>query len=172
MFPEQLRKKSEFVGSEGTRQAWTKHSKKWLRPIEFFGKFLSDPALNLFRNLGDKFLSHSRIKCVLRLSVSRIFRCFSRKSSWFILFPWSSHESEGKILSVVKTELGVNFITKGNISSYYEGETFLSKWTVIVFKKNNTVPKATNFYKIKNVFISPIYTFFWPNCLHAKSRYK
>ena len=49
----------------------------WIRLPEFFGKFISDSPFNLFRNLRDVLLSHSRIKCVLGLTVPCIFWCFS-----------------------------------------------------------------------------------------------
>ena len=41
----------------------------WLRPVEFLGKFFSDPPFNFFRNLRDVLLGHSRIEFVLGLTV-------------------------------------------------------------------------------------------------------
>ena len=39
-------------------------------------------------------------------------------------------------------------------------ENFRSKQTVNVFRKMNTVPKATKLYNYISTFVSPIYTFF------------
>ena len=39
-------------------------------------------------------------------------------------------------------------------------EKFQSKQTVNVFKKSNTIPKATKLYINSSTFVSPIYTFF------------
>ena len=91
------------------------------RPAESFWKFSSDSPFNLFKNLGDVLLSHLWIKCVLRQTVSCIFRCFSRKCRQLYLIPQSCHDSEGKDLSVVKTELIFYSITKANVS-FYEGK--------------------------------------------------
>ena len=51
-----------------------------------------------------------------------------------------------------------NSITKANISFYYEGN-FQSKQTVNVFRKINTVPKATKLFNNIGTFVCPIYTF-------------
>ena len=48
----------------------------WLLPVDSLGKFCNYRLFNLFRKLGDVLLSHSWIKCVLRLTVPCIFRCF------------------------------------------------------------------------------------------------
>ena len=75
----------------------------WLRPAEFFGKFFRDPPVNFFRNLGEVILSHSRIKCVLWLTVPYIFWCFSRNWCLISLIPQCCHDSKGNFQSVVVT---------------------------------------------------------------------
>ena len=52
-------------------------------------------------------------------------------------------ESERKLLSVVKTALGFNFIAKANIPSLYEGQSFNQREQLTFFKKVNTVPEVT-----------------------------
>ena len=59
----------------------------WLRPAEFFGKFFIDPPFNIFKNLGDVILSHSRIKFVLRLAAFLFFSgVFLETGADFLLF--------------------------------------------------------------------------------------
>ena len=79
------------------------------RPAEFFRKFFSYSPFDLCRNLGDVFLSHFWIKCVLWLTVLCIFRRFSRNCRYFSFFPSSCQDTEGKVLSAVKTELKFYF---------------------------------------------------------------
>ena len=57
-----------------------------LRPTEFFWEFFSYSPFDLFRNLGNVFLSHFWIKCVLRLTVPGIFRRISQTAAIFLLF--------------------------------------------------------------------------------------
>ena len=79
-----------------------------LRPTEFFWEFYSYSPFDLFRNLGDVFLSHFWIKRVLRLTVPDIFRCSSQNCRQFSI-PQSCHDTEVKVLSAVKTELKFYF---------------------------------------------------------------
>ena len=98
----------------------TQHT--WLRPADYLWKFFSDSLFNVFTNPGDVLLCNFWIKCVLRLTVPCFFRCFSRNFRSFYLIPQSWHDSEGNVMSVVKTELIFYSITSANISSYYEGK--------------------------------------------------
>ena len=52
-FQEQLRNKSELVGSEQIHQAWTKNPKYVTPSSWILWKVLRNPPINLFRNLGD-----------------------------------------------------------------------------------------------------------------------
>ena len=145
------------MGSEEIYQAQTRYPDAWLRPADFFWKFFSGSPFNLFRNLGDVFLRRFRIECVLRLTVPCIFRYFSRN----FLIPHSCHDSEEKILSVVKTELNFLFYTKSEYLLLLWGKSFNQSKQLKFFKKNNTVPKATKIYNNNSTFVSPIYTFPW-----------
>ena len=68
-------------------------------------------------------------------------------------------ESKEKTLSIEKTDLVFNFLTKANRFSYYEGESFNRSRQLTFFKKTNKVPKATNLNNYKSTFVSPIHTF-------------
>ena len=78
MSPERLRNKSEPVGSEEIVKLWQSTQNTRLRPTEFSWEFFNYPHFDFFRNLGNVFLSRFWIKCVLRLNLLCIFRCFSR----------------------------------------------------------------------------------------------
>ena len=57
---------------------WQSTQDTRLCPTEFFWEFFSFSPFDLFRNLGDVFLSHFWTKCVLWLIIPGILRCFSR----------------------------------------------------------------------------------------------
>ena len=83
--------------------------------------FLVTLPFNLSKNLGVLLYSHFWIKCVLRQTVSCIFTCFSQNCRHFLPIPRNCHDSEGKVLSVLKTGLIIHSITKA-IVSFYEGK--------------------------------------------------
>ena len=86
MFPERFRNASLSVGSREIRLIWTEHIKCETLPAELLRQFISDSALNLFRNLCDIFLVNSRNGRVSWLAVPRIFLlCFSCKG-WKLSF--------------------------------------------------------------------------------------
>ena len=84
---------------------WQSTQNTRLCPTKFFWEFFSYPPFDLFKNLGDVFLSHFWIKRVLRLTVPGIFRCFSRDCCYISLIPQSCHGTRGKVLSAVTNEL-------------------------------------------------------------------
>ena len=141
-----------------------------LRPTEFFWEFFSHSPFNLFRDLGDVFLSHSWIKCVLWLTVPGNFRCFSRIPlilegvplipEGVPLIPQSCHDTEGKVQSAVKTELKFYSDNKMLISTYDQGIFQWRRKQLMILTKG-TIPEGYSLYNNNCTSVSPIYTFPW-----------
>ena len=92
----------------------------WLRPADFFGKFFSDAPLNSLRSQGVVLLSHSRIKCVLWLTVPCIFRCFSL----FSFIRQSFHVFERKVLLSCEDLVGFLFLFHRRMSPFTMRKSF------------------------------------------------
>ena len=107
----------------------------WLRPAEFFWKFFRYSLFDLFRNLGDVFLSHFWIQCVMWLTVPCTFRCFSRNWANFLLFLKVATVLREKFSQLWRLNWSFIFITKVLISSYFEEKVSLNTKQLMISTK-------------------------------------
>ena len=77
--------------------------------VNSFESFFNHSPFDLFRNLGDGFLSQFRVKRVAWATVLGFFRGFSQNCLYFSLIPQRSDDTKRKIPSAVKIELKFYF---------------------------------------------------------------
>ena len=115
--------------------------------------------ITLLTNLGDVFLSHCRIKCVLWVIVPCISGVSIETASNFLLFLNVAMILRESLCQLWKLNCFFKFCNKSVDLLFYEGKGFPQKQSVNDFKKWIKYQKATNLSNSNITFIPPINTF-------------
>ena len=146
----------------------------WLRPAEFFWKFISYSRFDFLRNLGDILLSPFWVQCVVWRTVPCFLRCFPRNCRYFSLLLQSCPDTELKVLSAVKTKFKLYFLEQKCLSPPIKREKINEDKTVDDFNKKYYTGRL-QFYIIR-LLLSILLFIPFPGgkhkCLHAKLKYK
>ena len=121
---------------------WPSTQTTRLRPTEFFQEFFSYSPFDLFKNLGDLFLSHFEVMSVLWSTVPGIFRCFSRNCRSFSLILQRCHDNfRENFCQWWRLNWSLLFCNKSVDLLLLRGKGFIENKTVIDFKKRYNTKK-------------------------------